>query len=118
MPIGEELGLPQVPRKVIVGAVIAIAAVAVLMGSLGTVGAGQRGVLLRFDAPTGAIKEEGLYYKVPFVEQVILMSTQIQKYTAPATSSSKDLQVVTTEVTLNYQLDAGSVVTIYPGFPL
>ena len=113
MPIGEELGLPQVPRKVIVGAVIAIAAVAVLMGSLGTVGAGQRGVLLRFDAPTGAIKEEGLYYKVPFVEQVILMSTQIQKYTAPATSSSKDLQVVTTEVTLNYQLNAGSVTKIY-----
>ena len=34
------------------------------------------------------------------------MSTQIQKYTAPATSSSKDLQVVTTEVTLNYQLNA------------
>ena len=41
------------------------------------------------------------------------MSTQIQKYTAPASSSSKDLQVVTTEVTLNYQLDAGSVAKIY-----
>ena len=113
MPIGEELGLPQVPRKVIVGAVIAIAAVAVLMGSLGTVGAGQRGVLLSFQAPTGEIKEEGLYYKIPFVEQVVLMSTQIQKYTAPASSSSKDLQVVTTEVTLNYQLNAGSVTKIY-----
>ena len=110
---GEELGLPQVPRKAIVGAVVVIAVVAVLAGALGTVGAGQRGVLLRFQAPTGEIKEEGLYYKIPFVEQVILMSTQIQKYTAPATSSSKDLQVVTTEVTLNYQLGAGSVTKIY-----
>ena len=110
---GEELGLPQVPRKAIAAAVVVIAVVAVLAGALGTVAAGQRDVLLRFQAPTGAIKEEGLYYKIPFVEQVILMSTQIQKYTAPASSSSKDLQVVTTEVTLNYQLDAASVVKIY-----
>ena len=110
---GEELGLPQVPRKAIVGAVVVIAVVAVLAGTLGTVGAGQRGVLLSFQAPTGEIKEEGLYYKIPFVEQIVLMSTQIQKYTAPATSSSKDLQVVTTEVTLNYQLNAGSVTKIY-----
>ena len=113
MPIGEELGLPQVSRKAIVGAVVVIAVVAVLAGALGTVGAGQRGVLLSFQAPTGEIKEEGLYYKIPFVEQVVLMSTQIQKYTAPANSSSKDLQVVTTEVTLNYQLNASSVTKIY-----
>ncbi|OFV94651.1 MAG: hypothetical protein A3F68_03970, partial [Acidobacteria bacterium RIFCSPLOWO2_12_FULL_54_10] len=72
-----------------------------------------RGVLLRFGAVTGTVKEEGLYFKVPFAEQVVLMSTQIQKYTAPAGSSSKDLQVVTTEVTLNYQLNAASVGEIY-----
>ena len=113
MPIGDELGLPQVPRKAIAAAVVVIAVVFVLGGTLGTVGAGQRGVLLRFQAPTGEIKEEGLYYKIPVVEQVVLMSTQIQKYTAPATSSSKDLQVVTTEVTLNYQLNAASVTKIY-----
>ena len=113
MPIGDELGLPQVPRKAIAAAVVVIAVVFVLGGALGTLGAGQRGVLLRFQAPTGDIKEEGLYYKIPFVEQVVLMSTQIQKYTAPATSSSKDLQVVSTEVTLNYQLNAASVTEIY-----
>ena len=113
MPIGDELGLPQVPRKAIAAAVVVIAVVFVLGGALGTVGAGQRGVLLSFQAPTGDIKEEGLYYKIPFVEQVVLMSTQIQKYTAPATSSSKDLQVVSTEVTLNYQLNAASVTEIY-----
>ena len=113
MPIGDELGLPQVPRKAIAAAVVVIAVVFVLGGALGTVGAGQRGVLLSFQAPTGEIKEEGLYYKIPFVEQVVLMSTQIQKYTAPASSSSKDLQVVTTEVTLNYQLNAASVTKIY-----
>ena len=80
---------------------------------MGTVGAGEQGVLLKFGAVTGEIKDEGLYFKVPFVHQVVLMSTQIQKYTATATSSSKDLQVVSTEVTLNFQLNATQVGEIY-----
>jgi regulator of protease activity HflC (stomatin/prohibitin superfamily) len=62
---------------------------------------------------TGTIKDEGLYFKIPFAEQVALMSTQIQKYTAPVGSSSKDLQVVTTEVTLNYQLNPATVGETY-----
>jgi prohibitin 2 len=100
------------PDKVLrIGAVII--ALLLIAGSMGIVGAGQRGVLLRFGAVTGEIKEEGLYFKLPFAEQVALMSTQIQKYSAPASSSSKDLQVVVTEVTLNYQLNANNVGETY-----
>ena len=112
----EEFGdfkIPQGLGKKITVAVIVIAGLIMLAGSTGTVGAGQRGVLLHFGAVTETIKEEGLYFKIPFAEEVVLMSTQLQKYTAPAGSSSKDLQLVTTEVTLNYQLDASSVGEIY-----
>jgi regulator of protease activity HflC (stomatin/prohibitin superfamily) len=112
MPV-EEFRIPSGLVKTIVVVVAGIAVLVVLAGAFGTVGAGQRGVLLRFGAVTGVEKEEGLYFKIPFVEKVVLMSTQIQKYTAPVGSSSKDLQVVTTEVTLNYQLDASSVGETY-----
>jgi regulator of protease activity HflC (stomatin/prohibitin superfamily) len=112
MPV-EEFRIPSGLGRTIVVVVAVIAVLVVLVGAFGIVGAGQRGVLLRFGAVTGEIKEEGLYFKIPFAEQVVLMSTQIQKYTAPVGSSSKDLQVVTTEVTLNYQLDAGSVGETY-----
>ncbi len=105
--------IPPGSMKLVVVAVVAIAAIALAMGSMGIVGAGQRGVLLRFGAVTGEVKEEGLYFKIPFAEQVVLMSTQIQRYTAPAGASSQDLQVVTTEITLNYQLDGGSVGQVY-----
>ena len=107
------INIPQgLGKKIaVIGAVIAC--LILVSASTGTVGAGQRGVLLRFGAVTGTIKDEGLYIKVPFAEQVALMSTQIQKYTAPIGSSSKDLQVVTTEVTLNYQLNASSVGETY-----
>ena len=103
---------PGMGKKIVAGVVV-LAALVLATGSMGIVGAGQRGVLLRFGAVTGEIKEEGLYFKVPFVEQVVLMSTQIQKYSAPASASSKDLQVVTTEVTLNYQLNPSSVGETY-----
>jgi regulator of protease activity HflC (stomatin/prohibitin superfamily) len=99
--------------KKIVAIGVVIAALVLVAGSTGIVGAGQRGVLLRFGAVTGTIKEEGLYFKIPFAEQVVLMSTQIQKYSAPASASSKDLQVVTTEVTLNYQLEGSKVGETY-----
>ena len=109
----EEFRMPVNFGRIISIGVVVIVALIVVSGAFGTVGAGQRGVLLRFDAPTGKILEEGLYFKVPFIEDVALMSTQINKYTAPATSSSKDLQVVTTEVTLNYQLQPTQVAEVY-----
>ena len=109
----QELGIPKGLGKKVGGVAIALLVLVVLGGSMGTVGAGEQGVLLKFGAVTEEIKDEGLYFKVPFMHQVVLMSTQIQKYTAPATSSSKDLQVVSTEVTLNYQLDAARVGEIY-----
>ena len=109
----EELRIPPGLGKKIVAGVALIAGLILLAGTIGTVGAGQRGVLLRFGAVTGEVKEEGLYFKVPFAEQVVLMSTQIQKYSAPASASSKDLQVVTTEVSLNYQLEGSKVGETY-----
>jgi len=105
--------LPPKMGRTITAVMIGAALMAILAGSVGMVGAGQRGVLLQFGAVTGTIKGEGLYFKIPFVQQVVLMSTQIQKYSALASASSKDLQVVTTEVTLNYQLDARDVGEIY-----
>src|SRR3990167_1626352 len=105
--------LPANSGKLIAALVVVAIALMILAGSVGIVGAGQRGVLLRFGAVTGDIKNEGLYFKIPFVEEVVLMSTQIEKYTALASASSKDLQVVTTEVTLNYQLEPNQVGDIY-----
>ena len=99
-------------RRILVG-LGAIFCLILLWGSIVVVRAGERGVLLRFGAVTGTIFNEGLHFKIPFADEVVRMSTQIQKYTAPATSSSKDLQVVTTEVTLNYQLLAGEVGEVY-----
>lgn len=82
-------------------------------GSFGTVDTGNRGVVLHLQNPTGEIKEQGFYWKTPFVEDVIEMPVQILKEEAEATAASRDLQDVTTKVALNYHLDPSRVGQIY-----
>ena len=68
--------IPPGMGKLVVIGVIVLVVILAAVGVFGTVGAGQRGVLLHFGAVTDTIYEEGLYYKIPFIQEVVLMSTQ------------------------------------------
>jgi len=81
--------------------------------SFGQVPAGYRGVVLRFGATTGEVKQPGLYVITPFIESVAQMNVQVQAYAVDAASASRDLQNVLTKVTLNYIVDPDKVVDIY-----
>ncbi len=88
---------------------------AVLLGfmSVGTVNAGERGVLLQFGAVTGKIFNEGLYFKIPFVQNVVKMDVKVQKNEVDADASSKDLQIVNSTVALNFKLDVAKVAQLH-----
>jgi regulator of protease activity HflC (stomatin/prohibitin superfamily) len=73
-------------------------------GAIGTVGAGERGILLQFGAVKDKVFDEGLYFKIPIVQQVVKMDVKIQKDEVPASASSKDLQIVTSKIAINYHL--------------
>jgi regulator of protease activity HflC (stomatin/prohibitin superfamily) len=68
------------------------------------VGAGERGIVLNFGAVQDVVLTEGLHFKVPVVQTVILMDVKIQKVTTDAESSSSDLQDVDLSVALNYHI--------------
>lgn len=102
------------PRKpiFIIGAFI-ILLVLIANFPFGTVGAGERGVQLRFGAVTGNIFGEGLYFRIPFIEKVKKMDVKIQKDEVEAPAASKDLQTVRSVVALNYHLDPNEVATLF-----
>ncbi len=77
------------------------------------VDAGHVGVLTRFGAVTGTIFEQGLSYKLPFVEGVWVADVRTQKEQVDAAAASKDLQEVKTTIALNYHLDARQASTVY-----
>ena len=100
-------------KKVIIQGTIAFILVILIFGSFGTVGAGERGVLLQFGAVQDKIFGEGLYFKIPFVQKVVKIDVRIQKDEVAASAASKDLQIVTSRIALNYHLDPDSVNIIW-----
>lgn len=94
-------------------AIIIILTVIWVFLPFGTVGAGQRGVVLSFGAVTGEIKSEGLYFRTPFKQKIHIMDVQVQKDEVKASAASKDLQTVSATVAVNYHLDAREVANVY-----
>jgi len=92
---------------------IAVLLLIVLGNPLGTVGAGERGILLRFNAVTGTIYDEGLFFRWPLIERVIKVDIKIQKEQADATAASKDLQTVHSDVAVNFHIGPDRVASIY-----
>jgi len=68
------------------------------------VGPGERGIVLNFGAVQDVVLGEGLHFKIPVVQKVILMDVKIQKAKTDAASSSSDLQDVNLSVALNYHI--------------
>lgn len=101
------------PIGVLFSAGIMLFTLAVLLPSFGQVPAGFRGVVLRFGAVTGEIKNEGLYFIPPFINTIQLMNVQVHADKSKATAASRDLQNVATEVTVNYRLDADRAAEVY-----
>ncbi|MBU1015428.1 prohibitin family protein, partial [Patescibacteria group bacterium] len=84
-----------------------------ILSSFGTVGAGERGILLQFGEVQDKVLGEGLYFKIPFVQKVVKMDVKIQKDEIPASAASKDLQIVTSRIALNYHLNPDEVNKIW-----
>lgn len=95
----------------VIGIILIVASIS--LGSFTTIPAGYRGVVIRFGAVTGTILDEGLRTKLPFLDSVVKMSVQTQKYEANAASASRDLQDVSTTIALNWHLDPGTADEVY-----
>lgn len=95
--------------KIFVSIILAIIFLVLFFGCWGLIRAGERGVLLQFGAVQDKIFDEGLYFKIPLVQSVKKIDVRIQKDEVPASAASKDLQIVTSKIALNYHLDPNSV---------
>lgn len=84
----------------------------VLLSSIVIVPAGHRGVLLKFGAVRGRFGE-GIHLITPYVNSVIMMEVRTQKEASEASAASKDLQVVTTTLALNFHVDPLKVEKLY-----
>ena len=61
-------------------AFIVIVALIILGNSYFVVNEGQKAIVTRFGAPMGEVREPGLNFKTPFIEDVLYFDTRILKW--------------------------------------
>jgi regulator of protease activity HflC (stomatin/prohibitin superfamily) len=83
-----------------------------LYKSVYTVETGENALVKTFGDITD-VTSEGLHFKIPFVQSAEKVDIRTRKAEAPASASSKDLQAVHAEVSVNYRLDANKLRDIY-----
>lgn len=103
------------PLRPVVGKAIIVVALAALIAfqSFTIISAGHRGVVLQLGAVQPKVLDEGLHFKIPFIQTVIPMEVRVQKSETSQTSASRDLQTVSTTIAVNHHLDANNVNKLY-----
>lgn len=103
-----------------IGMIIAMIAIVAtiaftLSASIKIVDAGHRGVLLHFqevdtvEPPLG----EGLHFVTPLQDDVVNIEVRTQKYEKQTNAGTKDLQVATTTIALNFHPSAEAINDLY-----
>lgn len=104
-------------KKIKTGAIIAVIIIVLLIliaASISIVPAGHKGVQLNMGAVTGTIYDEGINFKIPFIQSVEIIDTRVQKYeSADNSSASKDLQTIVSSIAVNYRVDSSKVDQLY-----
>jgi|SRR5919199_4957573 regulator of protease activity HflC (stomatin/prohibitin superfamily) len=96
----------------IVGGIVFIIA-ALILKPFAIVGAGERGVMMRFGKVQDAILDEGIHPILPIVTSVKTLSVRVQKTDMKADAASKDLQSITTDLAVNWNVDPAKVNQVY-----
>ncbi len=102
-------------KGVMIGIVVLIIIGVVTASAVQIVDAGHRGVLLHWNAVdlTQAPLNEGLHFVTPFADSVVQMEIRTLKFVKATSAASKDLQTVSTEITVNYHPDPNTVNILY-----
>jgi regulator of protease activity HflC (stomatin/prohibitin superfamily) len=102
-------------KGVIIGIVVLILIGVIAASAVQIVDAGNRGVLLHWNAVdlTAAPLSEGLHFVTPFADSVVQMEIRTLKFVKATSAASKDLQTVSTEITVNYHPEPNSVNRLY-----
>ncbi len=99
--------------RIVVTILIVIAALIVIGSSFTIVSAGHTGVVTTFGKVSDTVLAEGLHFKIPFVQEIILVDNRVQKAEVACSSASKDLQTVSSTIAINYKVLNSNSAQIY-----
>ncbi|MGN1402953.1 MAG: prohibitin family protein [Ruminococcus sp.] len=97
----------------ILAGVVVLILLIVCFGAVTIVPAGHSGVVVTFGKVSERVLDEGMHFKIPFAQQVVMMNNKIQKTEVDSNSVSRDLQTVSSGVAINYHITKDASAEIY-----
>jgi len=110
--INSRTGNIKVPN-VVVSCLILFLVFFTLISSFTTIRSGEVGLRVRFGKIIDSNLDEGLNFKLPYIENIVKVNIKVQKVEIATVSSSKDLQTITTQLAINYKVNKESAVSLY-----
>jgi len=100
-------------KKIIIIATAVLLFVIVAANCFTIVDAGHTGVVVTLGKVNEGVLQEGMHFKLPFVQQVVKIDNRIVKLEVETEAFSKDLQTVATTLAINYRVDTSKSYSIY-----
>ena len=100
-------------KKIVIGGIIGFILLVLVFGGIRTINSGQVGIKTRFGKVIGTQMDEGINFKIPFIEQIIKINIRVQKTEIEASSASKDLQDVNMKLAVNYRVNGKQATELY-----
>jgi len=104
--------MPSIKKGIWSILAILLGVVILVTNSIHMIPAGYVGVVTRWGAAQRVVYP-GLGVHLPFAESIVLMSVRTQKDQVEATAMSKDLQLASSSVAINYHLDGTQAIAVY-----
>lgn len=105
--------MKKISWKIVIGVLVGVLVIVTLISSVTVVQAGHTGVVVTLGKVNDKVLQEGLHFKIPFVQSVVKIDNRITKLEVGTEAFSKDLQTVETTLAINYRVDTAKSYSIY-----
>lgn len=99
--------------KIAIISFISLFIIITIFSSFTTIKSGEIGLKSRFGQIVSQTTQEGIQFKVPYVEKVTKVNMKVQKADITSSSATKDLQDVSIAFAINFQLNPDKVMDLY-----
>ena len=100
-------------KKIVITVVIVLAVIILGYSSFAIVSPGHTGVVVTLGKVSDKVLEEGIHFKLPFVSSVEQIDNRVLKTEVESNAASKDLQTISSKVSINYRVNKASSAEIY-----
>ena len=100
-------------KKIVITVVIVLAVIILGFSSFAIVSPGHTGVVVTLGKVSDKVLEEGIHFKLPFVSSVEQIDNRVLKTEVESNAASKDLQTISSKVSINYRVNKASSAEIY-----